>query len=188
MDKVILNTGVEMPILGFGVYQIYNPVECEQSVTEALHAGYRLIDTASSYLNEEAVGEAIKKSGIPRNQLFVTTKLWVNEAGEEKTPKALARSLHKLQLDYVDLYLIHQPYGDVHGAWRAMEKLYKVGKVRAIGLSNFEPDRVMDIIVNNTVIPAVNQIETNPFCQQIEAQEFLKSIEEDCERIDTDEW
>jgi diketogulonate reductase-like aldo/keto reductase len=173
MQKVKLNNGVEMPILGFGVFQVPDPNECETAVLDAIETGYRLIDTAASYMNESAVGNAIRKSGVERQELFITTKLWVQNTGYEKTIKAFERSLSKLQLDYLDLYLIHQPYGDVHGSWRAMEELYKAGKVRAIGVSNFQPDRIMDIITFNEVVPAVNQIETHPFNQQIETQKFL---------------
>lgn len=173
IQKAKLNNGVEMPILGFGVFQVPDPNECERSVNEAIQSGYRLIDTAASYLNEEAVGKAIKRSGVSREELFITTKLWVQDAGFEKTKKAFERSLKKLQLDYLDLYLIHQPYGDVHGSWRAMEELYQAGRTRAIGVSNFHPDRVMDLISFNKIIPAVNQIETHPFNQQIDAQKFL---------------
>jgi 2,5-diketo-D-gluconate reductase A len=174
MQTVKLNNGVEMPILGFGVFQVPDPNECERSVYDAIQAGYRLIDTAASYLNEEAVGKAIKRSGVKREELFITTKLWIEEAGYEKTKKALEKSLKKLQLDYLDLYLIHQPYNDVYGAWRAMEELYQQGKIRAIGISNFHPDRVMDLISFNKIVPAVNQIETHPFHQQIEAHKFLQ--------------
>ncbi|MDP4189177.1 MAG: aldo/keto reductase [Bacteroidota bacterium] len=174
MQKVVLNNGVEMPILGFGVYQVTNLEECERSVLDALETGYRLIDTAAAYQNEEAVGRAIKKSGIAREELFITTKLWIQDAGYESAKKAFVKSLKKLQLDYLDLYLIHQPFGDVYGAWRAMEELYREGKIRAIGVSNFQPDRLMDLMVFNKVIPAVNQIETHPFNQQIETQKFLK--------------
>jgi len=173
MQKVVLNNGIEMPILGYGVFQIPNQEECEKSVLDAIETGYRLIDTAASYMNEVAVGNAIKKCGIAREDLFITTKLWVQDTGYENTKKAIEKSLTKLQLDYLDLYLIHQPYGDVHGSWRAMEELYKEGKVRAIGVSNFHPDRVMDIITFNEIVPAVNQIETHPFNQQIETQKFL---------------
>lgn len=174
MDKMVLNNGVEMPLLGFGVFQIPDLDECERSVFEALQAGYRLIDTAAAYQNEEAVGRAIQRSGVPREELFVTTKLWIQDAGYESAKKAFERSLKKLKLDYLDLYLIHQPFGDVYGAWRAMEELYREGRVRAIGVSNFYPDRVMDLIVHNEVVPAVNQIETHPFNQQIETQRFLQ--------------
>ena len=162
-----------MPILGYGVFQIPDPKECEKSVLDAIETGYRLIDTAASYMNETAVGNAIKKSGVAREDLFITTKLWVQDTGYENTKRSFEKSLNKLQLDYLDLYLIHQPYGDVHGSWRAMEELYKEGKVRAIGVSNFQPDRVMDMITFNEIVPAVNQIETHPFNQQIETQKFL---------------
>jgi 2,5-diketo-D-gluconate reductase A len=174
MQKVTLNNGVEMPILGFGVYQIPDAKECEESVYEAIQAGYRLIDTAAAYMNEEAVGKAIKSSGVPREELFITTKLWIQDAGYENAKKAFEKSLKKLQLDYLDLYLIHQPFGDVYGSWRAMEELYSEGRIRAIGVSNFQPDRIMDLIVHNNVVPAVNQIETHPFQQQIETQKFLQ--------------
>lgn len=174
MQKVVLNNGVEMPLLGFGVFQVTDLEVCEKSLLDALQTGYRLIDTAASYMNEEAVGRAIKTSGVPRVELFVTTKLWIEDAGYEKTKKAVAKSLAKLQLDYLDLYLIHQPYGDVYGSWRAMEELYQEGRIRAIGVSNFQPDRIMDLIIHNKVVPAVNQIETHPFCQQIETQKFLQ--------------
>ncbi len=174
MQSVILNNGVEMPILGFGVYQIQDAKECEQSVYDAIMAGYRLIDTAASYLNEEAVGRAIKRSGVPREELFITTKLWVQDTGYESTKKAFAKSLERLQLDYLDLYLIHQPFGDVYGSWRAMEELYHEGKIKAIGVSNFYPDRLADLITHNDVVPAVNQVETHPFCQQIESARLMK--------------
>lgn len=174
MNLVTLNNGVEMPILGFGVFQIADPEECERSVRDALDVGYRLIDTAASYGNEEAVGRAIKAGGVPREELFVTTKVWVHDASYDGAKRAFELSLKKLQLDYLDLYLIHQPYGDVFGAWRAMEELYREGRVRAIGVSNFQPDRVMDFLVHNEVPPAVNQIETHPFHQQVETQKFLE--------------
>lgn len=173
MQTVTLNNGVKMPLLGFGVYQIADAAECEASVLAAIRAGYRLLDTAAAYGNEEAVGQAIKKSGVPREELFITTKLWVADASYEDAKPAFELSLKKLQLDYLDLYLIHQPFGDVYGAWRAMEELYQAGRVRAIGISNFQPDRVMDFIVHQEVVPAVNQIETHPFHQQIETQQFL---------------
>jgi len=173
MRKVTLNNGVEMPIVGFGVFQVTDLAECERSVADAIEAGYRLIDTAQSYENEEAVGKAIKKSGVPREELFITTKLWIQSDGLEGTKKAFHNSLKKLQLDYIDLYLIHQPFGDVYGEWRAMEKLYKDGKVKAIGVSNFQPDRLIDLIIHNEIVPAVNQIETHPFHQQIETHTFL---------------
>lgn len=174
MQTVVLNNGVQMPILGFGVFQMTNHEECEQSVLDAINAGYRLIDTAASYLNEEAVGRAIKRCAVPREELFITTKLWLQDAGYERTKQAFERSLNRLQLKYLDLYLIHQPYGDVHGSWRAMEELYQAGKVRAIGISNFHPDRVMDLMLFNKIVPAVNQVETHPFHQQTETQNFLQ--------------
>ena len=174
MQNVILNNGVEMPILGFGVFQIRDENECEQAVYDAIMSGYRLIDTAASYLNEEAVGRAIKRSGVAREELFITTKLWVQDTGYESTKKAFEKSLERLQLDYLDLYLIHQPFGDVYGSWRAMEELYREGKIRAIGVSNFYPDRLTDFIIHNEVVPAVNQVETHPFCQQIESAKLMK--------------
>lgn len=173
MQKVKLNNGVEMPILGFGVFQIPDLSECEKSVSDALEVGYRLIDTAASYFNEEAVGNALKNSGIPREELFITSKLWIQSNGYESTKKAFDTSLKKLQLDYLDLYLIHQPFGDVFGEWRAMEELYKEGKIRAIGVSNFHPDRLMDLMVHHEIVPAVNQVETHPFNQQIANQQFM---------------
>ena len=175
MQKVQLNNGLEMPILGFGVFQVTKAGECEEAVYEAIRTGYRLIDTAASYGNETEVGKGIKRSGIARDELFITTKLWIEQTGYENTKKAFEKSLKNLQLEYLDLYLIHQPYGDLHGSWRAMEELYHEGKVRAIGVSNFQPDRVMDLIVFNKVVPAVNQIETHPFNQQIETAGFLKA-------------
>jgi 2,5-diketo-D-gluconate reductase A len=174
MKTVTLNNGVEMPLLGFGVFQMHDAEECERSVYEAIRTGYRLIDTAAAYGNEEAVGKAIKSSEVVREELFVTTKLWISDTGYERTKQAFERSLQRLQLEYLDLYLIHQPFGDVYGAWRAMEELYGEGRIRAIGVSNFHPDRIMDLIVHNQVIPAVNQIETHPFNQQIETQKFLE--------------
>ena len=172
---VTLNNGVEMPVLGFGVFQMHDADECERSVYDALRTGYRLIDTAAAYGNEEAVGRAIKRASVPRGELFITTKLWVQDAGEGRTRPAFERSLKRLGLDYVDLYLIHQPFGDVYGAWRDMQQLYRDGRTRAIGVSNFQPDRVMDLIIHNDVAPAVNQIETHPFNQQIETQQFLQA-------------
>lgn len=166
MEYVTLNNGVKMPMLGFGVFQIADADICEQAVYDALMTGYRLIDTAAVYGNEEAVGRAIKRSGIPREELFITTKLWVQDAGYEKTKKAFETSLSNLQLDYLDLYLIHRPFGDYYGAWRAMEELYEAGKIRAIGLSNFGSDRLVDLVMNNKVVPAVNQVECHPFFQQ----------------------
>lgn len=174
MQTVTLNNGVTMPILGFGVYQIPDAEECENAVYEALQIGYRLIDTAAGYMNEEAVGHAIQRSGVPREELFITTKLWIQDAGYESAKLAFAKSLQKLQVDYLDLYLIHQPFGDYYGAWRAMEELYKEGKIKAIGVSNFLPDRLMDLIVHNDILPAINQVETHPFHQQIDNATFMK--------------
>ena len=173
MQTVTLNNGVDMPILGFGVYQI--PAEqTEQAVTDALAAGHRLLDTAAAYLNEEPVGRAIKNSGIPREELFVTTRLWVQDTGAEATQRAFDTSLQHLGLDYLDLYLIHQPYGDVHGSWRAMQSLRQEGRVTAIGVSNFYPDRLVDLIEHNEVTPAVNQVETHPFFQRTADQQLMR--------------
>ena len=174
MHEVTLNNGVRMPILGYGVFQIADASQCTQCVLDALQTGYRLIDTAASYGNEEAVGNAIKRSGVPREELFVTTKLWIQDAGDERTRPAFEHSLQRLQLEYLDLYLIHQPIGDVYGAWRVMEQLYQEGQIRAIGVSNFAPDRLIDLIMHHQVIPAINQVETHPFHQQIETQTFLQ--------------
>jgi diketogulonate reductase-like aldo/keto reductase len=174
MEKIKLNNGVEMPILGFGVFQVTDLAECERSVMDAINTGYRLIDTAASYMNEDAVGKAIKKSGVPRQDLFITTKLWIQSNGYEGTKKTFENSLKRLQLDYLDLYLIHQPFGDVYGEWRAIQDVYKEGRVRAIGVSNFQPDRLIDLIIHNEIVPAVNQVETHPFHQQIETQQFLQ--------------
>jgi diketogulonate reductase-like aldo/keto reductase len=168
-----LNNGVEMPMLGFGVFQVPDPAECERSVRDAIDVGYRLLDTAASYGNEEAVGTAIRNHGIDRGELFVTTKLWIEDASYEGAKAAFERSLNKLQLEYLDLYLIHQPYGDVYGAWRAMEELHREGRIRAIGVSNFYPDRLVDFVLHNDVAPAVNQIEIHPFHQQHDAQPIL---------------
>lgn len=173
MQTLTLNNGVKMPVLGFGVFQISDLAECERSVRGAIETGYRLIDTAQSYMNEEAVGSAIKGSGVKREELFITSKVWIQSHGFEGTKKTFEHSLKKLQLDYLDLYLIHQPYGDVYGTWRAMEDLYKEGKIRAIGVSNFQEDRLMDLIIHSDVLPGINQIETHPFHQQIETQNFL---------------
>ncbi|MFO1267583.1 MAG: aldo/keto reductase [Rubrivivax sp.] len=174
MDYVTLNNGVRMPIAGFGVFQIPDAAECERSVIDAIEAGYRLIDTAASYMNEAAVGKALSASGVAREDLFVTSKLWVQDTGYERTLQAIDKSLRRLQLEYLDLFLIHQPFGDVHGSWRAMEEAHKAGKLRAIGVSNFHPDRVMDLIAFNEVPPAVNQIEVNPFHQQADSVAFLR--------------
>lgn len=174
MKYVELNNGVKMPILGYGVFQIDDQQECERCVMDAIDVGYRLIDTAQAYGNEEAVGKAIKKCGVPREELFITTKVWISNAGYEKAKKSIEESLEKLQLDYLDLLLIHQPFGDYYGTYRAMVELYKEGKIRAIGVSNFYPDRLIDLIQFNEVVPAVNQVETHPFNQQVKAQEIMK--------------
>jgi diketogulonate reductase-like aldo/keto reductase len=173
MKNVILNNGVEMPILGFGVFQIADQKECEASVISAIEAGYRSIDTAASYMNERAVGSAIKAAGVAREELFITTKLWIQDASEQGALRAFEKSAEKLGVDYLDLYLIHQPFGDVYGAWRAMEKLYKEGRIRAIGVSNFYPDRLVDFILHNEITPAVNQIETHPFFQRADYQKLM---------------
>lgn len=175
MKTIQLNNHVEMPVLGFGVFQMTDPVECEQAILHAIEAGYRLIDTAASYQNETQVGNALRESQLARNELFVTTKLWLQDTHYEGAKAQFERSLNRLQLDYIDLYLIHQPIGDVHGAWRAMEELYQAGKIRAIGVSNFHPDRLADLIAFNTVKPAVNQVEVNPFNQQLHAVPWMKA-------------
>jgi diketogulonate reductase-like aldo/keto reductase len=174
VQTVKLNNGVEVPILGFGVFQITDPAECERSVIDAIETGYTHIDTAASYMNEEAVGRGIKQSGVDREKLFITTKLWIQSNGYEGALKAFENSLKRLQLDYIDLYLIHQPFGDVYGEWRAMEEFYQQGRVRAIGVSNFQPDRIMDLMIHNKIAPAVDQIEVNPFQQQFDTQKFLE--------------
>jgi 2,5-diketo-D-gluconate reductase A len=174
MQTVKLNNDVEIPILGFGVFQIADPAECERSVVDAIQTGYSHLDTAASYMNEEAVGKGIKRSGVAREKLFITTKLFIQRNGYEGAQKSFENSLRRLQLDYIDLYLIHQPFGDVYGEWRAMEELYRQGKIRAIGVSNFQPDRIMDLMIHNEITPAVNQIEVNPFQQQIDTQKFLQ--------------
>lgn len=173
MKFVTLNNGKKMPILGFGVYQMQDQIECEEAVLNALQVGYRSVDTASAYENEGAVGAAIKRSGIPREELFITTKLWVQDVGYEKARSAFFRSLERLQLDYLDLYLIHQPYSDVHGAWRAMEELHEEGLIKSIGVSNFAPDRLTDLITFNRIKPAVNQVEMHPFFQQTRNVDFM---------------
>lgn len=176
MNYVTLNNKIQMPVVGYGVFQIADANECQRSVVDAIETGYRLIDTAASYMNEEAVGKGLRASGVPREALFVTSKLWVQETGYERTQQAIEKSLRRLQLDYLDLYLIHQPFGDVHGSWRAMEDAYRAGKIRAIGVSNFHPDRLMDIVAFNEIAPAVNQVEVNPFQQQLESAAFMKGI------------
>ena len=175
-DSLTLHNGLKIPGLGFGVWQI-SPFHTAKCVKTAIKAGYRNIDTAEGYMNEEAVGRAVRRSGIPREELFITTKLWVQDAGYEKTKKAFEASLSNLQLDYLDLYLIHRPFGDYYGAWRAMEELYEAGKIRAIGLSNFGSDRLVDLVMNNKVVPAVNQVDCHPFFQQKAAFEFMKEYQ-----------
>ena len=176
MDYVTLSNGVKMPLEGFGVFQVPEATVCEQAVRDALSVGYRLIDTAAAYFNEEAVGAAIRKSGIPREELFITTKLWVQDAGYESAKKAFETSMRKLGLDYLDLYLIHQPMNDYYGAWRAMEELYEAGKIRAIGVCNFYPDRLTDLCMNAKIAPMVNQVELHPFFAQTGAIENMKSL------------
>jgi 2,5-diketo-D-gluconate reductase A len=176
MQTITLNNGLTMPVVGFGVFQIKDARECTSCVIDAIHVGYRLIDTAASYMNEAAVGEGLRQAGIAREQLFVTSKLWVQDVGYERTAKAIGASLGRLKLEYLDLYLIHQPYGDVHGSWRAMQDAYRAGKLRAIGVSNFQPDRLMDITAFNDIKPAVNQIEINPFQQQEESVKFMREL------------
>ena len=174
MEHIQLNNGVKMPVAEFGVFQIQNQTQCEQCVVDAVHAGYRLIDTAAVYGNEGAVGRAIRHCGVPREELFLTSKLWVQDAGYEAAKKAINNSLRNLQTDYLDLYLIHRPFGDYYGAWRAMKEAYDAGKIRAIGLSNFDPARVVDLTLNNRIIPAVNQVECHPFYQQEDTRRFLQ--------------
>ena len=174
MKEVVLSNGVKMPILGFGVYQIPDLNECEKVVSDAIKVGYRLIDTAQAYNNEEAVGNAIKKSGIDREEFFVTSKVWISNAGEEKAYASILESLKKLQMDYIDLMLIHQPFGDYYGTYRAMERAYKEGKIKAIGVSNFYPDRFIDIANFVQIPPMVNQVETHVFMQQKKAHEVMQ--------------
>lgn len=174
MKKIKLNNGIEMPTLGFGVYQI-DEKHCEQAVLDAIDVGYRLIDTATAYQNERQVGNAIKVSGVDRKELFITTKLWLNRASYEGAKIQFEQSLNLLQVDYIDLYLIHQPFGDIYGAWHAMQELYEQGKIKAIGVSNFQPDRLADLMAFNKIKPAVNQIEVNPFNQQLQAAPWMQS-------------
>ena len=174
MEYVTLNNGVKMPLEGFGVFQVPDPSQCENAVLDAIKSGYRLIDTAAAYMNEEAVGAAVRKCGVPREELFITTKLWVQDASYEAAKEAVNRSLEKLGLDYIDLYLIHQPMGDYIGAYRAMEELYKEGKLRAIGVCNFYPHRLADLCETVEVIPAVNQVELHPFFQQEDALALMR--------------
>ncbi len=172
METVTLNNGVKMPKAGFGVFQVKDQEECTRSVLDAIDAGYRLIDTAQSYGNEEAVGKAIAQTSVPREELFLTTKVWISNYGYEKATQSVLDSLEKMGLDYIDLVLLHQPFKDYYGAYRALEDLYKEGKIRAIGVSNFYPDRLVDLCLDAEIVPAVNQIEVNVFHQQIEAQKW----------------
>lgn len=177
MEYITLNNGVKMPMAGFGVYQVPDAGQCEQAVLDAIEAGYRLIDTAQAYGNEEAVGNAIKKCGVPREELFITTKVWISNYGYEKAKASVEESLQKMQLDYLDLVLLHQPFNDYYGAYRALTDLYKEGKLKAIGVSNFYPDRLVDMAIFSEVKPAINQIEVNAFHQQIEAQSYNEKYE-----------
>lgn len=172
-----LNNGITMPMLGFGVFQITDEKECEKSVLSALRTGYRLIDTAACYGNERAVGNAVKESGLDRSEVFISSKVWIQDAGYEKTKISFEKTLQNLQTDYLDLYLIHMPYGDYYGSWKAMEELYEEGKIKAIGVCNFETDRLVDLILNNKIVPAINQIELHPFHQQTELREVMKKYE-----------
>lgn len=174
MDTIRLNNNVEIPLLGLGVFQVTNQAVCKKSVRTALETGYRLIDTAACYGNERAVGEAVKDSGIPREEIFLTSKVWIQDAGYDKTMRSFEKTLENLRTDYLDLYLIHMPYGDYHGSWRAMEELYRAGKVKAIGVCNFLPDRLVDLILSHAVVPAVNQIELHPFCQQRRLRQVME--------------
>lgn len=174
---VKLNNGVEMPVIGFGVFQITDLEECERCVCDAIEVGYRAIDTASHYHNEEAVGKAIRHCGVPREELFITTKFMCGDAGYDRTMRAFELSMKKLGLDYLDLYLIHHPYGDIYGSWRAMEKLYQEGRIRAIGICNVEPFRYVDMAINNEIKPAIVQTETHPYCQQKKLKECLKEFD-----------
>ena len=177
MDKIILNNGIEMPLLGFGVFQITDEKVCEESVLTALKTGYRMIDTAACYGNEKAVGNAIKKSKIARKEIFISSKVWIQDAGYEATKKSFAKTLENLQTDYLDLYLIHMPYGNYHGSWEAMEELYRAGKIKAIGVCNFLTDRLVDLILSHSIVPAINQIELHPFCQQRQLREVMDKYE-----------
>ncbi|HPJ88843.1 MAG TPA: aldo/keto reductase [Thermotogota bacterium] len=174
MDYVTLNNGVQMPVLGYGVYQIADLDECERCVLDAIEVGYRSIDTAQAYYNEEAVGRAVKKSGLPREEFFVTTKIWISNGGYERAAASIEESLRKLQMDYIDLLLIHQPFNDYYGTYRAMQEAYRAGKLGSIGVSNFYPDRLIDFCNFVDVVPAVNQVETHVFQQQKKAHEIME--------------
>ena len=177
MVRIVLNNGIDIPQLGFGVFQIMDQQLCKESVKTALKAGYRMIDTAACYGNERAVGEAVKESGISRNEIFISSKVWIQDAGYDATKKSFEKTLENLGTDYLDLYLIHMPYGDYHGSWRAMEELYRGGKIKAIGVCNFLPDRLVDLILSHEIVPAVNQIELHPFCQQRELRSVMKKYD-----------
>lgn len=177
VDKVELNNGIQMPLLGFGVFQITDRSVCKESVKSALKTGYRMIDTAACYGNEKAVGDAIREAGIQRKEVFLVSKVWIQDAGYEKTMASFEKSLTNLGTDYLDLYLIHMPYGDYHGSWKAMEKLLKAGRVKAIGVCNFLPDRLLDLILSHEIVPAVNQIELHPFCQQKELRQLMAQFQ-----------
>ncbi|ARJ72226.1 aldo/keto reductase [Latilactobacillus sakei] len=183
MDMVQLNNGVQMPQLGFGVFQMTDLAECEQAVVDAIASGYRLIDTAAAYHNEAAVGRAIKRSGVAREELFITSKLWVSDASYERAKKGIDQSLQNLGVDYLDLYLLHQPFGDVIGAWRALEEAYKAGKIRAIGVSNFYADQLKNLILSTDVKPVINQIEVNPWYQEHSEVAFAQA-----EEIQVEAW
>lgn len=174
MDKIRLNNGTEIPQLGFGVFQITDEAVCEESVLNALKTGYRMIDTAACYGNERAVGNAVQKSDIPREEIFISSKVWIQDAGYEATRKSFEKTLENLQTDYLDLYLVHMPYGNYHGSWAAMEELYRAGKIKAIGVCNFLPDRLADLILSHEIVPAINQIELHPFCQQKESRILME--------------
>ena len=174
MDKIRLNNGTEIPQLGFGVFQITDEAVCEESVLNALKTGYRMIDTAACYGNERAVGNAVQKSDIPREEIFISSKVWIQDAGYEATRKSFEKTLENLQTDYLDLYLVHMPYGNYHGSWAAMEELYRAGKIKAIGVCNFLPDRLADLILSHEIVPAINQIELHPFCQQKESRSLME--------------
>lgn len=177
MKKIQLNNGLEMPLRGLGVFQVTDKNVCEQTVLQALNIGYRMIDTAACYGNETAVGNAIEKSGIERKDIFIVSKVWIQDAGYDKTKKSFFKTLENLKTDYLDLYLVHMPYGDYHGSWRAMEELYKEGRVKAIGVCNFLEDRLTDLILSHEIVPAVNQMELHPFCQQKKLREVMKKYD-----------
>ncbi|EQF23943.1 oxidoreductase, aldo/keto reductase family [Clostridioides difficile CD160] len=177
MERIRLNNNLEMPLLGFGVFQVTDYEECKESVLNALRTGYRLIDTAACYGNEKAVGDAIRESGISREEVFICSKVWIQDAGYETTKISFEKTLSNLQMDYIDLYLIHMPYGDYHGSWKAMEELYRMGKIKSIGVCNFLPDRLVDLILSHDITPSVNQIELHPFCQQKKLRNIMEKYD-----------